>query len=171
MKYDKSQRAKVYRGRSLTDNQEVVVKAYDQTRWFARAQEAHEIFQSVRTQLLALGIPDFIAAEDGMRITEYIPGRTMKEIWREKQGLDITEVKNFLAGALPYLDGFRSAGVQHGDIKPDNFLENMVRCMHQTIKMQEDLVRIITCHQKLQTVEERNLQPIFFHLVSLGSLC
>lgn len=126
LRHSRKRGTRIFHGRSVPDDKEVLVKTYELTdMFFHRAKEAYEIFKKIRTQLLALGIPDFIACEDKNRVTEYVPGLSLSEVHSAIGGMHIEEVRDFFMRALPYLEAFKDAGVQHGDIKPDNFVRPM----------------------------------------------
>lgn len=123
LRYQKADQIRLFQGIRIDDKKQVIVKVQSHLdNRFWKSRDAFCIFQQIRAQLLAAGVQDFLACQGGARVTEYIPGDTLQTTSEKLDGLNIKQVRDFLLAALEQLEVFRRAGVQHGDIKQDNYV-------------------------------------------------
>ncbi len=88
------------------------------------AENAFKIWKNVRSQLLAVGFPDYHAWNPRYQITEHVSGEDLEDVCGQKCDLLITEIRHLLLSIIPHVGAMIDAGVVHGDIKAGNIIVN-----------------------------------------------
>lgn len=124
-----STRNKVYQAIDIQTGKAVVIKLY-QTHLFRHRDLAVKVFErevSILNKIASPAIPELIdfgktSSGDLYLITEYISGKTLKEIMQE--GVDVFRFLEIILQLLSILDFVHNRGLIHRDIKPVNIIVN-----------------------------------------------
>ncbi|GAW91420.1 Stk1 family PASTA domain-containing Ser/Thr kinase [Calderihabitans maritimus] len=119
--------AVVYKGRDTLLNRMVTIKVLREQH--ASDEDFVRRFQREAQAVASLSHPNIVSIfdvgeEDGLHylVMEYVEGRTLKEIIREKAPLDVRNAINIVTQICDALDHAHENGIVHRDIKPHNIL-------------------------------------------------
>lgn len=104
--------------------EKVVVKRYPTPEEYYRARYAHYVWQCVRKELVAVGLPDFIKCEDWYRVSRFVPGHDISSQYfcTTSFDLNITQARDLALMTVDIFHELISRCLSHGDIKPKNIV-------------------------------------------------
>lgn len=87
----------------------------------ALVQRAFILFERVRSQLTAVGIPDMFFCDPAHHLIEYAPGTSIENI----EGYDVKSIEDILTSIVTQVGALIECGLVHGDVKTENVVTSI----------------------------------------------